>query len=75
MPPIQIPITENGGAPLPAVKPFSTYPEDRERLIALSDKVLKRDQDIETMIGAAITLADLVKATLEDEAIAETVKD
>lgn len=49
------------------MKPFSTYPEDRAKLLDLCDKV-------ENAIGteledAADELADLVRAILLDEAV------
>jgi 5'-nucleotidase len=50
------------------MKPFSTYPEDRARLLALSAQVEKTDPlDV---ADPAYELADLVKAILTDEAIA-----
>lgn len=55
-----------------SAKPFSTYPEDRERLLSLARSlqtpgVLKTLEDRDR---AADKLSDLVKAILEDEAIA-----
>lgn len=50
------------------MKPFSTYPEDRVKLLQLAATVLADDS---VMVGpAAIELADLVRAILEDEAVA-----
>ena len=43
------------------LKPFSTYPEDRAKLLELAEKAEFSDDD------AAIELADLVKAILTDE--------
>lgn len=45
-----------------ALKPFSTYPEDRDNMLALCAKAADSDD------ASAIELADLVKAILEDEA-------
>lgn len=46
------------------MRPFSTYPEDREKLLALA-KLAERSDD-----ANAIELGDLVRAILEDEAVA-----
>lgn len=46
-----------------ALKPFSTYPEDRDKMLALCAAVEKSCDD-----EAAIELADLVKSILQDEA-------
>lgn len=43
------------------MKPFSTYPEDRAKLLELAAKAENSDD------AAAIELADLVKAILTDE--------
>lgn len=43
------------------MKPFSTYPEDRAKLLELSSKAANSDD------AAAIELADLVTAILTDE--------
>lgn len=43
-------------------KPFSTYPEDREKLLSLAAKAADSDD------ASAIELADLVTAILTDEA-------
>lgn len=43
------------------IKPFSTYPEDRAKLLELSAKAANSDD------AAAIELADLVTAILTDE--------
>lgn len=48
-------------------KPFSTYPEDREKLLKLCEKIEKSYSDDPTYIDAADALADLVKAILTDE--------
>jgi hypothetical protein len=45
--------------------PFSTYPEDRERLLLLARKILRDDADR----ASIVELADLVVAILEDEEI------
>lgn len=45
------------------LKPFSTYPEDRAKLLDLAAKAADSDD------AAAIELADLVKAILTDEAV------
>lgn len=50
---------------VPAIKPFSTYPEDREKLLNLARKCERSDD------ASAIELGDLVRAILEDEAVAE----
>lgn len=47
--------------------PFSTYPEDREKLMALCRKV--QSETGEALEDAADALADLVSAILEDEAV------
>jgi len=50
------------------MKPFSTYPEDRAKLLNLAASVLADDS---VMVGPdAIELADLVRAILKDEAVA-----
>lgn len=46
-----------------AVKPLSTYPEDRDKMLTLCAAVEKSCDD-----ANAIELADLVKAILQDEA-------
>lgn len=48
-------------------KPFSTYPEDREKLMSLA-RILQNPHDIETGEKAADELSDLVLAILSDEA-------
>lgn len=50
------------------MKPFSTYPEDRQKLLKLSDAVL--NTSFSALERNAVELADLVKAILEDEAVA-----
>lgn len=55
----------------PASKPFSTYPEDRERLLALANKLQRKDLDVEDALKAADELSDLVRAILEDEALGQ----
>lgn len=50
------------------MKPFSTYPEDLEKLISLAT-VLQRPHDVETGEKAADELSDLVLAILSDEAV------
>lgn len=57
------------------MKPFSTYPEDRAKLLELSGTVERccdssLGSDIYAFQKAAIDLADLVKAILEDEQVA-----
>lgn len=49
---------------LAKTKPLSTYPEDRDALLALCAQVEKSCDD-----EAAVKLADHVKAILEDEAV------
>lgn len=50
-------------------KPFSTYPEDREKMLALCADVEKWPTTAERFDLAALELADLVKAILTDEAV------
>lgn len=47
------------------MKPFSTYPEGRAKLLDLAARVL----DDDGLHAASIELADLVRAILTDEAI------
>lgn len=47
------------------LKPFSTYPEDREKLLSLAVYVLDPHHPMD---DKAVELADLVKAILTDEA-------
>lgn len=49
------------------LKPFSAYPEDREKLMSLAT-ILQRPHDVETGEKAADELSDLVLAILSDEA-------
>jgi len=49
-------------------KPFSTYPEDREKLLKLAATIENSYSDSIEFIDAADALADLVKAILTDEA-------
>lgn len=49
------------------MKPFSTYPEDREKLLALAAKIENSYSDSTEFIDAADALADMVKAILTDE--------
>lgn len=51
------------------MKPFSTYPEDRGRLIALCAQIESSTLVDDTAV-AADNLASLVRAILEDEAMA-----
>ena len=44
-----------------STKPFSTYPEDRERLLSLARRCEQSDDE------TAVELGDLVRAILEDE--------
>ncbi len=55
----------------PASKPFSTYPEVRERLLALANKLQRRDLDVEEALKVADELSDLVRVILEDEALGQ----
>ncbi len=48
-------------------KPFSTYPEDREKLLSLANKVERAEAGTMAHEDAADALADLVKAILTDE--------
>ena len=48
------------------MKPFSTYPEDRAKLLELAARV---EADPFELV-AVCELADLVRAILEDEAVA-----
>lgn len=47
------------------MKPFSTYPEDRKKLLALAAAVLADDNAM--AVPEAVELADLVSAILTDE--------
>lgn len=49
------------------MKPFSTYPEDREKLLKLAETIESNYSDDTIFIDAADALADLVKAILTDE--------
>lgn len=51
------------------MKPFSTYPEDRAKLLELAREVCDFGADSERGQTAADKLADLVRAILTDEAI------
>jgi len=48
------------------MKPFSAYPEDRERLLSLA-RILQNPHDVETGQRSADELSDLVIAILSDE--------
>lgn len=48
------------------MKPFSTYPEDRERLLFLAT-ILQKPHDVETWQKAADELSNLVIEILCDE--------
>lgn len=50
-------------------KPFSTYPEDREKLLSLANKIERTEAGTMAHEDAADSLADLVKAILTDEAV------
>ena len=50
------------------MKPFSTYPEDRSKLLELAAAVL--DDAGASAMPEAVVLADLVRAILQDEAVA-----
>ncbi len=49
------------------MKPFSTYPEDRAKLISLAARIESNFILDEDYVKAADELADLVKAILTDE--------
>jgi hypothetical protein len=49
------------------MKPFSTYPEDRELLMSLA-RTIQTSSDVEVVDQAAGKLSDLVLAILSDEA-------
>lgn len=51
------------------MKPFSTYPEDRAKLLELAGEICTFGADSERGQAAADTLADLVRAILQDEAV------
>lgn len=58
------------------MKPFSTYPEDREQLLRLAREIdAGVDFDDEKIQSKIYTLADLVKAILEDEEVAIEIVD
>lgn len=50
------------------LKPFSTYPEDRQKLISLAT-ILQKPHDIEAGQKAADELSDMVLAILRDEEV------
>ena len=50
------------------MRPFSTYPEDRETLLSLARLLQAPGKDAEQRNRATDTLSDLVIAILEDEA-------
>jgi hypothetical protein len=50
------------------MQPFSTYPEDRARLLSLAERV--ENTNLADEPDCAYELADLVKAILEDEEVA-----
>lgn len=52
------------------MKPFSTYPEDRAKMLALA-AVVEQDADAS---GCAHELADMVSAILKDEAVSISEK-
>ena len=52
------------------MKPFSTYPEDRQKMIDLCKVIEDPKTSIYNFDKAAIELADIVKAILEDEQVA-----
>ncbi|WP_156912316.1 hypothetical protein [Roseibium algicola] len=54
------------------MKPFSTYPEDRQKLLELCETIEHASTD-DAAMQAALELADLVRAILTDEAVA--IKD
>ena len=49
------------------MKPFETYPEQRERLLSLARDVQTTWMDVEKLEKKAQELANLVQAILEDE--------
>ena len=49
------------------MKPFSTYPEDRENMLRMAKAVIDAPYLNNDFSDAAIELAELVKDTLEDE--------
>lgn len=49
------------------MKPFSTYPEDREQLMALA-RIIQSEADVKLVEKAADKLSDLVLSILSDEA-------
>jgi len=51
------------------MKPFSTYPEDRQKMLALAATIEGKSTLDEDYVKAADELADLVKAILDDEAV------
>lgn len=51
------------------MKPFSTYPEDRQKLLDLAESI-ESARDDEDFRNAAYELSDLVKAIITDEAVA-----
>lgn len=50
------------------MKPFSTYPEDRAKLLELS-RIVATSGDVEASEKAADALADLVTSILSDESV------
>jgi hypothetical protein len=58
--------TEDGEFNGNSTKPFSTYPEAREKLMSLA-RILQAPHDVETGERAADELSDLVLAILSDE--------
>lgn len=50
------------------MKPFSTYPEDRAKLLELARRILTaRNVAVEARLADADALAEQVRAILEDE--------
>lgn len=54
--------------PIPQPKPFSTYPEDRAKMLALCNEVDDAQYEDDVLV-AARRLSDLVRAILTDEAV------
>jgi hypothetical protein len=52
------------------MKPFSTYPEDRAKMLELCKIIEGSYSKSDRLENAAVELADLVKAILEDEQVA-----
>jgi hypothetical protein len=55
--------------------PFSTYPEDREKMLSLSGAIVAGGVDVETFEQKSVELAEMVKSILEDEAFIFTAME